>query len=379
VKYIAFELAKHNRVLFVNPPLPRSVQLLKRDSPETRKYREIFSGKVTDLQPVNENLWVLYPKTVQESINWISNPGINDLLSKLNDRRYARQVRSAIKRLNFHDYIVVNDNEMINGFHFKEMLNPSVLIYLLRDNVIKVAYHAKHGKRLEPLLIKKSDFVVTNSPTFADYARQFNLNSSFIGQGVDVDLYSDRDGSLRIPDDLTIIPQPRIGYTGVLTTIRLDIELMAHIAECRPQWNMVLIGPEDQEFKNSRLHQLPNVYFRGGKVPAELPAYVKGFDVAINPQLVNEITNVNYPLKIDEYLAIGVPVVATGTSFMTFYFHEDCYLANSQEEYILKIETALSEDSPEKREERKKVAQSHSWENFVEKIYQQIELFQNKH
>ncbi|TRZ76117.1 MAG: glycosyltransferase, partial [Bacteroidetes bacterium] len=143
-------------------------------------------------------------------------------------------------------------------------------------------------------------------------------------------------------------------------------------------WNIVLIGPEDKGFENSRLHELQNVFFLGGKPSTQLPGYVKGFDIAINPQLINEITEVNYPLKIDEYLAMGVPVVATGTEFMTLFFSKDTYLAISKEQYILQIETALSEDSPEKRAERKKVAGSHSWENFVNKIYGQIELFEEK-
>ena len=78
VRYIAFELAKKNRVLFVNPPLPRSLQLFKRGSQEAIKFRKILNGKEDDLQPVKDNLWVLYPKTVKESINWISNPILND-------------------------------------------------------------------------------------------------------------------------------------------------------------------------------------------------------------------------------------------------------------------------------------------------------------
>jgi len=374
VRFIAFELSKSNRVIFVNPPLPRSLQLFKRNAPEARKFRSISSGQENDLQQINENLWVLYPRTVLESINRISNPGLYDCLTRMNDRRFVRQVKSAIDRLDFKDYIILNDNEMLSGFHFREMLNPSVLIYLLRDNVTKVSYHSKHGRRLEPLMIKKADIVVTNSPTFADYARQFNPNSTFIGQGVDIDLFSDKDGSLKIPSDIDGIPHPRIGYTGVLTTIRLDIGLLTYIAERQPGWNIVLIGPEDDDFKNSRLHSLPNVHFLGGKAPKELPGYVKGFDVAINPQLINDITDVNYPLKIDEYLAIGVPIVATGTSFMKAYFSNETYLAVTKDEYVQQIGKALTEDSPGKHEERKKVARTHSWENFVGKIFSQIEL-----
>ncbi len=378
LKYITMELCKKNRVLFLDTPLQRSFQLFKRDAPETKKYKRVFSGQDTDLLQVNENLWVLYPKTVLESINWISNPAIFDSLNKANDKRFARQVKHAVDKLGFRDYIVLNDTSMINGFNFKELLKPSVQMYFLRDHITKVAYHAKHGIRLEPLLIRKSDLVVTNSPYFSDYAGKYNPNSHFIGQGCDIDLYSDDDGTMQIPEELSRIPHPRIGYTGFLTSIRLDIDLLVHVAEQRPDWSLVLVGPEDQAFKDSKLHKLSNVYFLGGKPGAELPGYVKGFDVAINPQLINEITNINYPLKLDEYLAMGVPVVATKTWFMNFYFPDDSYLAANKEEYIIEITKAMSEDTPAKHKARILVGRSHSWANFVDKIYHQVDSLEKK-
>ena len=102
-----------------------------------------------------------------------------------------------------------------------------------------------------------------------------------------------------------------------------------------------------------------------------MPGYVKGFDVALNPQIVNPITDINYPLKIDEYLAMGKPVVATRTTFMK-YFQDDTYLAATKEEYLPLIEQALAENSPEKEKRRTEVAKSHSWEKFADKIYFQI-------
>ncbi len=373
-KYITMELSKTHRVLFLDTPLQRNYKLFRPEAPETKKYKRVTSGQEPALQQINENLWVLFPETVMESINWISSPGIHDWFNWINDRRYARKAKAAIETLKFHDYIILNDNSMLQGFYFKELLKPAIQIYFLRDHVTKVAYHAKHGSRMEPLLVKKSDIVVTNSPAFTDYCLKFNPNSTFIGQGVDINLYCDKDGTHRIPDELEKIPHPRIGYTGALTTIRLNLELLIHLAEQRPDWNFVLVGPEDQAFKDSKLHQLKNVYFLGGKPGTELPGYVKGFDVAINPQLLNEITNINYPLKLDEYLAMGVPVVATRTWFMEFYFSKDSYLALTEEEYITEIGKALSEDSPSKHAGRIRVGQSHSWANFVEKIYDQIGL-----
>ncbi|HAI83429.1 MAG TPA: glycosyl transferase family 1, partial [Chitinophagaceae bacterium] len=87
-------------------------------------------------------------------------------------------------------------------------------------------------------------------------------------------------------------------------------------ATAKPEWSLVLVGPEDEAFKQSALHQLPNVHFLGSKQPEALPEYVAAFDVCINPQLLNEVTIGNYPRKVDEYLAMGKPVVATQTEAM---------------------------------------------------------------
>lgn len=371
-KYTAMEMARNNRVLFVNPPMQRSSALFHKDDPMIKKRILINKGQEPDLVQESENLWILYPRTVVESINWIKSPGIFNFFNKMNDKRYAREVKKSIKKLNFSNYILFNDNSMITGYYFKEMLNPEVFVYLLRDAVILVDYHKRHGSRLQPEIIRKADVAVANSDFFANYCRQTNPNSHMIGQGCDLRMYNDKDGKLKVPEDLASIKKPIIGYVGALTTIRLDIEVLVHIAEQRPEWSLVLVGPEDEDFKNSKLHNLSNVYFLGRKNPDELAAYIKGFDVALNPQKVNEITDINYPLKIDEYLAMGKPTVATKTTFMN-YFKDHTYLPVTKEDYVIEIDKALIEDSPKLQKERIACAGEHTWENFVNKIYRYIE------
>lgn len=378
IKYTAIEISKKNRVLFVNPPLTRRTLHSGHDSGEVQKRLRILKGEEPDLVQEGENLWVLYPRTVLESINRIPLNPLFDLLNRLNNRRFANKIREAVGSLGFEDFILLNDNNMILGYYQKEMLKPDMMIYLLRDAVTLVSYHKRHGTRLQPKIIAKADFAVTNSEFFAEYARKTNPRSNMIGQGCDLSRYNDKDGKLKVPEDLDRLPRPRIGYVGFLTEIRLDIEVLVHIAEQRPDWHLVLVGPEDDAFKNSRLHQMENVYFFGNKKPEELAAYIKGFDVALNPQIVNEITDVNYPLKIDEYLAMGKPTVATKTTFMA-YFKDYTYLPTSKEEYVEAIDKALKENTAEEEKRRIEFASTHTWENFVNKIYSYIEeTYQNR-
>ncbi|MBC8436060.1 MAG: glycosyltransferase [Bacteroidetes bacterium] len=367
-KYTAWEISRKNRVLFVNLPLTRNSYLKNAKDPLVQKRKKVLKGKEPELVQVSPTMWVLSPKMMSESINWIPFRPIFRFLNYLNERAFASRIKKAIHKLGFHDYIILNDNSMLTGFSLKELLKPSLYIYLLRDAVTLVPYHSKHGKVFEPKLIAKSDLVVTNSSFFGNYAKQHNPNSHTIGQGCDVSMYSDQDGSLPLPADTTDIQRPIIGYTGAITSIRLDTGILVHVAKARPDWSIVLVGPEDEVFKNSELHQLQNVYFLGRKDPGELPAYVKSFDVAINPQIHNSITDVNYPLKIDEYLAMGKPVVATKTAFMD-YFKDHTYLASSNQEWVVCIEKALQENSEQLIAKRKALAAEHSWENFVGKIY----------
>jgi glycosyltransferase involved in cell wall biosynthesis len=135
----------------------------------------------------------------------------------------------------------------------------------------------------------------------------------------------------------------------------------------------VLVGPEDETFAASRLHNLNNVLFVGARPPYELPGYVNAFSVCINPQIVNQLTIGNYPRKVDEYLAMGKPVVATRTKAMET-FDDYVYLAENKDDYVELIKKALEENSSESSDNRKRFAATHTWQNSVEEIYKSINI-----
>jgi glycosyltransferase involved in cell wall biosynthesis len=135
---------------------------------------------------------------------------------------------------------------------------------------------------------------------------------------------------------------------------------------------MVLVGPEDDAFKKSELHSMPNVHFLGSKPGDQLPNFIKGFDVCLNPQILNITTVGNYPRKIDEYLAMGKPVVATQTKAME-YFADWVYLGVTKEDYIELIQKAIDEHTPEIAEKRREYALTHSWENNVNEIWSALD------
>jgi glycosyltransferase involved in cell wall biosynthesis len=263
---------------------------------------------------------------------------------------------------------------MFLGSHLDKYLEYDSHIYYIRDNLVNspFPFWNTHGKRMEAIIIKKADVVVTNSLYYSEYSQEFNPDSYMVGQGCDVSLFDYKERQIDIAEELTTIKKPIIGYVGSIASIRLDIKLLEHIAKTKKEWQMVLVGPEDDAFKKSELHSMPNVHFLGSKPGDQLPNFIKGFDVCLNPQILNITTVGNYPRKIDEYLAMGKPVVATQTKAME-YFADWVYLGVTKEDYIELIQKAIDEHTPEIAEKRREYALTHSWENNVNEIWSALD------
>jgi len=372
-KNLAIEFSKNNRVLYVNSALDTITMLKNKQDPKVQMRMEIINKKKDGLIQVDDSLWTYYPDVTIRSINWLKSNGMFNFLNKINNKRFAGSIKKAIDRLNFKDYILFNDSDIFRSFYLKELLQPAVSIYYSRDYLLTVDYWKRHGSILEPKLIAKSDLCTANSTYLADYCQQYNPKSYYVGQGCDLSLFDNSNG-IAMPEDIKPINRPVIGYVGALQSLRLDIELLAYVAKQRPDWSIVLVGPEDHVFKASELHSISNIHFLGSKDASMLPAYINSFDVCINPQMINQITIGNYPRKIDEYLAMGKPTVATATRAMEI-FAEHTYLGKNKEEYVILIQKALDEDSPERQSKRKAFATSHSWENNAKEIYKAINTY----
>lgn len=370
-KNIALEFSKTNRVLYINSPLDRITLLKNKNDPKVQKRLNVIRKHEKGLISIKENLWNYYPDCVVESINWINSLTIFRLLNKLNNKKLAKSIFIAIEELGFRNVILFNDNEMFKAFYLKEFLKPVLSIYYSRDYMLGVNYWKKHGEILEPELIAKSSVCFANSEYLASYCRSYNENSFYVGQGCDVESY--KNVAVSVPEELMHLNQPIIGYVGLLSVSRLDLEIISHIARQFQDCYLVLVGPEDDAFKNSELHTLKNVIFVGQKEVNELPVYISCFDICINPQLVNPITRGNYPRKIDEYLALGKAVVATRTETMES-FSDYVYLADDKDAYIELISLAFREDDDVRKLARMEFAFGHTWENSVQLMKNKINI-----
>ncbi|MDB5513169.1 MAG: glycosyl transferase [Enterovirga sp.] len=143
------------------------------------------------------------------------------------------------------------------------------------------------------------------------------------------------------PPDQKPIPHPRIGFFGVIDE-RMDLDLVASVAEARPDWHLVMVGPV-AKIDPDTLPDRPNIHWLGPKDYGELPAYLAGWDAGLMPFALNESTRFISPTKTPEYLAAGIPVVSTPIAdVIRPYGHAGLVeIAANPDEVVRKLEEVL--------------------------------------
>ncbi len=180
------------------------------------------------------------------------------------------------------------------------------------------------------------------------------------------------DPDLAVPDDLARISRPRIGAICVIEPARFDPKLIVYMAAQRPHWSIALLGPIRGPVDLTPLRQYPNVHVMDNRPLEDMPAYLKGMDVAIVPYAINDATRGIYPMKIQEYLAGGKPVVCPklpeclGLDGVVSF-------AETHDEFVRQADRALAEDNPERQAARRAVAARNSWRNRLEERCSHIE------
>jgi glycosyltransferase involved in cell wall biosynthesis len=159
-------------------------------------------------------------------------------------------------------------------------------------------------------LLQRADVVFTGGQSLYEAKRGRHPNVHAFPSSVDAAHFGRaRDAAQPIPEDEQGIPQPRIGYFGVIDE-RIDLGLLALLADSHPEWAVVMVGPV-VKIDPAELPKRPNLHYLGGKSYDELPAHLAAWDVAIMPFAENDATRFISPTKTLEYLAAGKAVVST--------------------------------------------------------------------
>jgi glycosyltransferase involved in cell wall biosynthesis len=248
-------------------------------------------------------------------------------------------------------------------------LGERIVCYYVYDEIAEFHRNARHKafiERCDQAMTKKADIVFTSSRSQYERRRYLNPNTHFTPHGVDFDHYSKAlDPKMPVPEDVTGIKKPIVGYIGLLSR-NLDAELLLQVAEMMPDWSLVLAGPDDFPSQGAYLglRAQANVHFLGRKDIGIIPNYLKAFDVAILPYRTTEHTKYAYPCKLHEYLASGKPVVAAPLPELV-PFKDIIEFAQSPGEFVQRIRQALTNDSPDRIEKRLAKARQNTWDQRV--------------
>jgi glycosyltransferase involved in cell wall biosynthesis len=224
---------------------------------------------------------------------------------------------------------------------FSRHLEPSVIVFDAMDELSKFKFAPAKLLDLEKELIERADIVFTGGSSLYEAKKDRHDNVHCFPSSVDRVHFLKARSRQFDPADQEELPRPRLGFYGVIDE-RFDTELLAKVAEMRPDWSFVMVGPV-VKISEDGLPKRPNIHYLGAKTYAELPAYLSGWDVALMPFAMNESTQFISPTKTPEYLAGGRPVVSTPIKDVVRHYGqlEGVKIADNPEDFVAQCEKAL--------------------------------------
>jgi glycosyltransferase involved in cell wall biosynthesis len=243
-----------------------------------------------------------------------------------------------------------------------DRLEPNVIVYDCMDELSMFRGAPPELLEREKELLERADLVFTGGQSLYEAKRDRHPAVYAFPSSIDVKHFQQALSVSDDPVDQKDIPHPRIGFCGVIDE-RTDIHLLGKIAELRPDWQFVMIGPIVKIDENDLPHR-DNLHYLGGKNYNDLPTYIGGWEVAMMPFAMNDSTKFISPTKTPEYLAAGRPVVSTPIRDVVRPYGEMglVHIASTAEEFVNAIETALSEDVDQRRAKAAEHLSTMSWD-----------------
>jgi len=352
--------ASGNRILYientgVRPPffrdIPRIISRLKN-----------FKKGIKGIRQESENIYVYSPVVLPFPYS--------GLVQRINSRIMSGALKNWFEAVDFKNPVVWTFLPTGTSLKVIETIkNVKCLIYYCIDNFSASSRHARKILKDEAQFIKKADLVFVTSAGLYNYCAKHRKDVHVYPFGVNIDNFNSEEAArLPMPKDMAGIKNPIIGYIGAVQKW-IDKGLIRSLAEAMPDYSFVFIGPLYTDIKE--FSDFKNVYFLGAKKHKELPAYLKYFAVAIIPyRLTKYIENV-YPTKLNEYLAMGKPVVSTDMPEIRQFNRINnnvITIAKNPAEFIVGLKKAVSGVDWDEAAKRVLVAKANSWDSRVEEM-----------
>jgi glycosyltransferase involved in cell wall biosynthesis len=348
--------AAGDRVLFIESLGLRRPQLAGRD------LRRILRRLRTGLRGARRigTVWVLSPLVIPFHGS--------DLVRGLNRRLLRFQVGRAARKLGFSDILLWAYAPQAEDL--VDVLEPGKVVYHCVDDVAaQKGVDAEGFRAAEERFARRADLVLASAPALAERMRTLNDHVLYAPNVADTALFATALEPGPVDTALERLPRPRLVFCGAVVATKLDLALLAEAARARPDWSFALVGPEgagDPGASLAALHGAPNIHLLGGRPQERLPEVLRGADVGLIPYAINELTAAVFPMKVYEYMAAGLPVIATELPALAGV--EGVERVGDAAAFVAAVERALADDGEERRRERSRLAAGHSWDARIAEI-----------
>jgi glycosyltransferase involved in cell wall biosynthesis len=360
--HLMSRLARANRVLFVESLGLRQPQLARRDLTRIRRRlrRGLAPPRAVDGLHVRSPLVLPFHRY--------------RAVRALNRRLLPALVRRAVRRLGFGPgpilWAYVPQAEVL-----LQALAPELVVYhCVDDMAAQAGIDAGSFRAAERRFAARADLVLASAPGLASRMRTLSDNVLDAPNVADTELFATALGAGPLDPELAALPAPRIVFTGAIVRTKLDLDLLIALARARREWSFALVGPVglgDPGTDVSALAREPNIHLLGPRAYSALPGVLRAADAGLIPYARNELTESIFPMKVYEYLAAGLPVVATPLPALANV--AEVATAPDAQGIVGLLEEAIADDDPERRAERSRGAASHSWERRLDEIDAAIE------
>jgi UDP-galactopyranose mutase len=328
----------------------------------------VEGGALADLRIAQHGgVTVLTPMLPSDSPGWGFNRLTNRAIRGLVEQYLAAEYPAAeVERAILWYY-----TPMALGAEPCTVTDPLV-VYDAMDELASFRFAPRELRAREAELMSRADLVFAGGPSLYESRRGRHPSVHCFPSGVDVEHFAQAKNGVVRPIELAARRRPILGFYGVLDE-RVDFDLIAAVADARPDWTLALIGPL-AKIRPEDLPQRPNIDYYGQQQYAALPAYLACFDVALLPFARNEATRSISPTKTLEYLAGGKPVVATPIADVVKLYGEVVAFGETPDEFVAAIDRVLTQGLGRHHAERSQaVVAEHTWDAIAANMLGLIE------
>lgn len=353
-----------NTVLFIENTGIRMPTV--KDIPRIRKRLVNWLKSVKGFRKEMQNLYIYSPLILPFPYSRIAR--------YINRKIFLSAIRKWMNVVDFHNPIIWTF--LPTGFALDVIDNidkKSVIYYCIAD-FYELADNPKKVARAENELIKKSDLIFAQGNVLSKRLKALNDNVYIFPFGVNIETFENfKDINNTAPTDIVSIRKPIIGYIGGVHK-HIDFRLLKFLAHSHPEWSIVLIGPI--QTSTNEIDGINNIFLLGKKDFYNLPSYINEFDVCIIPYNRTEYTETVYPTKLNEYHAMGKPVVSTDLPEVVKFNTENnnlIFVGKSHKEFSDCITQALNDSDDLIIKNRIESARRNSWIGRIEQMSGLIE------